>query len=138
MNVAADPFIALAPAVAVGLAPPGVEITPDEAVIVLLSTLQAPKVLLEHCGIAGAASERIAVDAEPFTADVPIVAVGSAKVTPPVAQVGQLMTPTPVIGEGVTTIGDVAVMLVTVPPPKQFGYNTPLIKQLNDSGDAVP
>jgi hypothetical protein len=41
-----------------------------------------PAVEVDAAGTAGAASERIAVDAEPFTADVPIVAVGFANVTP--------------------------------------------------------
>jgi hypothetical protein len=64
--------------------PPTAVITPAAAVIVDPSTLHAPNVLALHCGIAGAASERIAVVALPFTAAVPIVAVGFAKLVPPV------------------------------------------------------
>jgi hypothetical protein len=59
-------------------------IIPPDAVMVVPSTLTAPKVLDEAWGIAGAASERMAVIAVPLTAAVPMVADGlSNPVIPP-------------------------------------------------------
>jgi hypothetical protein len=69
-------------AVAVGLAPVDpvetAEITPAEEVIVVPSTSTIPNWLLEAFWIAGAASERIKVAAEPLIAVGPAVAVGLA------------------------------------------------------------
>ena len=58
-------------------------ITPFVAVIVVLSGSTAPYVVAVDFGIAGAASERMAVIAVPLTAATPIVAVGSANVADP-------------------------------------------------------
>jgi hypothetical protein len=76
--VEGGPLAVATPVKAIGVPPLAAEITPADAVIVVPSTLHAPNVELLHCGIAGAPSDRMNVVALPFTAAVPIVAVGLA------------------------------------------------------------